>query len=275
MSFESTGTVAAQAEALQQVSGFFRGILAEVSGWVPELASLFEDQGRPPRAKAVNAATLPLVAELVNGHRWPVVGAGFVAANSAIADTVWHMAWWQGEALEPLVLPSVAAATDAYVRREWFTTPMEKGEPHVTGPYVDFLCTDEYTMTMTVPVTVRGRSVGVAGADVFVESLEPLLLPVLRELDPAAALINHVGRVVISADPQVAAGTLLAPDAFSTFPPSDGGGNQAEPSVDTDTPRTVQPRGDWYAGSDRSVLRCDRLPLAVVHPIAADRSAVS
>lgn len=254
-------------DALHQVSGFFEDILGEVSGWVPELARLFQDPARPPRAKAVNAMTRPLVAELMGGHRWPVVGAGFVAADHALADAAWHMAWWQGEALEPLVLLSVAAGSDAYMRREWFTTPMEKGQPHVTGPYVDFLCTDEYTMTMTVPVTADGRRVGVAGADVFVESLEPLLLPALRALNSAAALINHAGRVVISADAQLPAGTLLAPGALPASGRAGEAGRKGGPSTEAELRRTVRPRGDWYAGSELVVLPCGRLPLAVVHPI--------
>ena len=206
------------AEPLADVTGFFEEILAEVSGWVPVLAELFADPARPPGGKRITTTMQPLAAALVQRGEWPVVGAGFVAADQAVADAAWHMAWWQGETMERLVLPALASASDAYMRREWFTKPMESGLPHVTGPYVDFLCTDEYTMTMTVPVAAAGRRVGVAGADVFVESLEPVLLPALKKLHPAAALVNHVGRVVVSADAQLAAGTLLAPGAVPAAP---------------------------------------------------------
>lgn len=96
---------------------------------------------------------------------------------------------------------TMESAGETYSRREWFTVPLEPGAGHITGPYVDFLCTDEYTLTFTVPVTARGRIVGVAGADIFVESIEDLLLDRLREIDPRATLINGVGRVVVSADP--------------------------------------------------------------------------
>ncbi|MET1065966.1 MAG: hypothetical protein ABWX85_13510, partial [Arthrobacter sp.] len=189
----------------------------------------------------------------------------FVAAEHVLADTVGHMAWWQGEAIEPLVL--LSGSSDAYMRREWFTKPMEQGQPHVTGPYVDFLCTDEYTVTMTVPVTAEGRRVGVVGADVFVESLEPHLIPALRALHPAAALINHAGRVVISADAQLAAGTLLAPGVVKAPGQFDGAGKIPR-LAEAETPRTVRPRGDWYAGAELLVLPCGRLPLAIVHPAA-------
>ncbi len=270
---------------LADVTGFFEEILAEVSGWVPVLAELFADPARPPGGKRITTTMQPLAAALVQRGEWPVVGAGFVAADQAVADAAWHMAWWQGETMERLVLPALASASDAYMRREWFTKPMETGLPHVTGPYVDFLCTDEYTMTMTVPVTAAGRRVGVAGADVFVESLEPVLLSALKKLHPAAALVNHVGRVVVSADAQLAAGTLLAPGAVpaalgeqavlaeSAVPDERAVAGAAEAAGGGEAgrlfpgaPRTVLPRGDRYTGLQLAVLACGRLPLAVVYP---------
>ena len=38
------------------------------------------------------------------------------------------------------------------------------GERAITGPYVDYLCTDQYTLTFTAPLVVDGRFLGVAGA---------------------------------------------------------------------------------------------------------------
>ena len=87
--------------------------------------------------------------------------------------------------------------------------PPGTGEGHITGPYVDFLCTDEYTLTLAVPVTANGTIVGVAGADVLVETIELLLMDRLKDIDPRATLLNGSGRVIVSADPQLAAGALL------------------------------------------------------------------
>ncbi|TKV28809.1 hypothetical protein FDK12_03810 [Arthrobacter sp. NamB2] len=269
MSSTTDRYVARGTHPLDEVGSFFDGILAQVSTWVPALGALFDDPLRPPSTKAVNAVTQPLAAGLINSGQWPVVGAGFVAAEHAIADAVWHMAWWQGEAMERLVLPAVASASAAYTRREWFTRPMDTGYAHVTGPYVDFLCTDEYTMTMTVPVLAGGRRVGVAGADVFVESLEPLLLPALRKLHPAAALVNHAGRVIVSAEVQVAAGTLLAPGAVPRTSDISAEDDAAMPSRgELEAPRFVQPRTPLHAGERLLVRPCGTLPLAVVHPSA-------
>lgn len=258
--------VVSDADPRAEVTRFFQEILTEVSSWVPSLGGLFNDPARPPSSKAVNLAANPLAGGIITGQRWPVVGAGFVAAESALADATRHMAWWQGTSMERLVLLAVAATSDAYTRREWFTRPMESGRPHVTGPYVDFLCTDEYTMTMTVPVEAGGRRVGVAGADVFVESLEPLLLPALERIHQSATLVNHAGRVIVSSDPQIAAGTLLASGAVdeATMPARVSAPGGAAGTLTT--PRTIQPRGARYAGQRLTVLPCAELPLAVVYP---------
>ena len=39
------------------------------------------------------------------------------------------------------------------------------GTRHLTGPYVDYVCTDDYTITVTTPVRVDGEMVGVVGTD--------------------------------------------------------------------------------------------------------------
>ena len=54
---------------------------------------------------------------------------------------------------------------------------MESGEPQAVGPYVDHFCTGDYTITMSVPVLLGGRFVGVAAADVLVSSLERRIVP--------------------------------------------------------------------------------------------------
>ncbi|MER2137586.1 MAG: hypothetical protein ABS909_06975, partial [Arthrobacter sp.] len=88
------------------------------------------------------------------------------------------------------------------------------------------------------------------GADVFVESLEEVLLPDLRTVHPEASLVNRVGRVVVSADPQLAAGRLLVGDWRHA---ADQG--------------RMELRGPEYAGRLAAVHPCCGLPLAVVIPL--------
>ncbi|MFJ6417712.1 cache domain-containing protein [Paeniglutamicibacter sp. NPDC091659] len=235
-------------DASSSVVTFFESLMEDLRVWAGGMSSLFEDREHAPSQREVDAVVHPLARKLLNRQDLPLVGAGFVAAFEAVSDVPWHMAWWQGEKQERLLMLTMESAGETYSRREWFTVPMESGAGHITGPYVDFLCTDEYTLTFTVPVKAHGRIVGVAGADIFVESIEGLLVDRLREIDPRATLINGVGRVVVSADPQLAAGRLLIrswKDAEGSVVPVDG--------VDLGFTKV-------------HVARCGDLPMAVAVP---------
>jgi hypothetical protein len=138
-----------------------------------------------------------------------LLGGGFVVAPDVLADRRLYLAWWQGagrDFLGDAVVPATGEVLD-YTRQSWFRMPQRTGALHLAGPYVDFVCTDEYVMTTTLPVYAGGRMVGVAGADTSVETLERMLLPGLREI--GATLVNSHGRVVVSADPHLATGEAM------------------------------------------------------------------
>jgi hypothetical protein len=86
------------------------------------------------------------------------------------------MEWWYRDAgasvhkLRPVLDPDAEDFFD-YSGLPWFAVPRDSGARHVTGPYVDWSCTEEYTLTFTVPVHAthpeHGRTyLGVVGADV-------------------------------------------------------------------------------------------------------------
>ena len=186
------------------VSYFFGSLLQDLHEWAGRISRVFESRDGAPGPQELDAQIHPLVDEFLDRKALPLVGAGFVAAKDALAGTPWHMAWWQGSTKERLLMLTVESAGETYSRREWFTVPLETGEGHITGSYVDFLCTDEYTLTLTVPVSAHGTIVGVAGADVLVETIELLLMDKLLDVDERATLLNGSGRVIVSADPQLA-----------------------------------------------------------------------
>lgn len=231
------------------IGTFFQELLELLEEWKPRLEALFSDASARPSRREVDTAVEPLTIALLARPAYPLAGGGFVAVHEAVSDAPWHMAWWQGRSKEDQLLSSLESMGEAYSRREWFTVPVETGTSHVTGPYVDFICTDEYTVTLTSPVSVAGRVVGVVGVDVFVESLEEVLLPDLRRVHPEASLVNRVGRVVVSADPQLAAGRLLVGDWRQAADPA-----------------RIQLRGPEFAGRLAAVHPCGNLPLAVVVP---------
>ena len=154
-----------------------------------------------------------------------IIGAGFVASPGFISDAEWHLAWWLGHAntfgvgsadpalrrLEAEEDPSSESFRD-YTTLEWWRVPAATDAPHITGPYVDYLCTDDYTLTLTVPVMYDGRMIGVAGADLYVNDIERTLLPHVRAIGSTATVVNASRRVVVSTDPHRPTGAILRPD---------------------------------------------------------------
>ena len=113
-----------------------------------------------------------------------ITGSGFVAAPGLLSDAHWHLAWWLGG---PAGIRRLATIDDPsndqfrdYTTLEWWRVPARTGARHLTGPYVDYVCTDDYTVTITTPVVVGGQLLGVVGMDVLVDRLERELLPLLR-----------------------------------------------------------------------------------------------
>ncbi|MGA5065442.1 cache domain-containing protein [Streptomyces exfoliatus] len=142
-----------------------------------------------------------------------VSGLGFVAAPGLLGDAPGWLEWWQrgpGGAVRPLLLdldPEHSAYSD-YTHWDWYTLPRETGSRAVAGPYVDYLCSDEYGLTLSAPVTLDGRFVGVAAADVYLRHFEAAVLPALQRLPAPARLVNARGRVAASTDPAHLVGSL-------------------------------------------------------------------
>ncbi|MFR0356039.1 cache domain-containing protein [Streptomyces sediminimaris] len=149
-----------------------------------------------------------------------ISGVGFVAAPGLLGDVPAWLEWWQSDSdggVRPLLLdldPERSAYAD-YTHWDWFTVPRDTGERAVAGPYVDYLCSDEYSLTLSVPVRTAGHFAGVAAADVYLRHFEAAVLPMLRRLPGPAHLVNARGRVTASADPARLAGSLTRGPDFA------------------------------------------------------------
>ena len=144
-----------------------------------------------------------------------VIGSGMIADPGLIADAPWHLAWWTtgpGRAITPLRVvsdPALDGFRD-YTILEWWAVPQRTGRRHITGPYVDYLCTDAYTLTFTVPVhRPDGSMAAVVGSDVYASRAERFLLPSLRACGRPATVVNTAGRVVVSTYAAHATGSLM------------------------------------------------------------------
>ena len=96
-----------------------------------------------------------------------------------------------------------------YTTTEWYREPERTGQPSVAGPYVDFICTRQYTFTLAAPIRCAGRFIGVAGADILAAQVERLVLPGLAGLGRTAVLASGHGRVIASTSATLPPGAAL------------------------------------------------------------------
>lgn len=232
------------------VAEFFVSVYARIDEWRAAIEAYTSARNGTVARSGIDSLVETIVAHDLADHQLPIVGAGFVAAPGFVPDAEWHLAWWLGDAntfgvgterpgirrLETVEDPSSDRFRD-YTTLEWWRVPRKTGRRHITGPYVDYLCTDEYTLTLTVPVFSGTEMIGVAGADLYVKDVERALLPPLRTVGPDTTLVNASGRVLVSTDPHVATGSVVR----SASPLQDGGA--AVPCGDTGLFMFRSPRG--------------------------------
>ena len=149
----------------------------------------------------------------------PVYGSGFIAALDSLVDANSHLAWWQGPERARLVLAAQSVNKEHidYSELEWYRVPMATGEPHVAGPYVDYLCSDEYTITIAAPVNIDGEFVGAVALDLLIDRVERDLTPQLAAFGHDISIVNGVGRVLISTSPARATGDTIRGDDLVGF----------------------------------------------------------
>lgn len=191
---DGVGQVARVAEALI-------ARMDEATGRLGDAVAAAAPEGRP----AVDAAVARVAQELLADDE-RLFGAGFVA-TAAFGGAEGRMAWWQARSgAERTIARLDSAATGAgdYQRDvdsvEWFHEPMASGAPHLTGPYVDYLCTDDLTMTYTVPADGLGGRLGVVGCDIAARTFEEELQAALDGLGGPAVVVTDQGRVVATTD---------------------------------------------------------------------------
>lgn len=130
-------------------------------------------------------------------------GAGFVAAVDRLADAGRWLEWYSTDAAQrPQRLVVQSDPRNEYFYDytvlPWYVVPAQTRHRHITGPYVDYLCTNDYSLTFTVPVLNGSDFVGVAGCDVGVATAEAALMPSLRAAAQRLAVVNADGRVIAS-----------------------------------------------------------------------------
>ncbi len=195
----NSAVVRPAAELLGDVMGELDRVFADLAALGDAFGALDGD----PLRRADVATLRPAIRALLADHADLVAGAGVVTEPGLLADAPRWLEWWWGAGPEPLRVNLDPAAPDFYdyTTTEWFAA----GEPCLAGPYVDFACTNEYAITLAVPVP----GFGVAGADVLVSTLERRVVPALVAHGRPVALTNGDGRIIASNAPELTPGTRL------------------------------------------------------------------
>ncbi|MFT4258453.1 cache domain-containing protein [Microbacterium sp.] len=215
-------TDSAMRAAAQIVSGYFSIPTRTLVDWAAPFAAQVEELRRsgPLTQAKLDPLVEPYALQTLALDGVPVYGAGFIAAIDLLSDARTHLSWWQGADRRRLVLASQSVNKEDidYSTLEWFRVPMATGEPHVAGPYVDYLCSEEYTITVAVPAQIGTESIGVAGLDVLVTAVEKELTPRFMALGHQVTLVNGIGRVVVSTDPRHATGESVRGGPLGALP---------------------------------------------------------
>lgn len=185
---------------IARIDDFFDGVFTPLEAWLPKLTEQIRERTTkgPMTGAQLVSLTQPDAHEMLSNTDRPLYGAGF-CATEAVVSVGNPLAWWQGPD-RALLASSTFGPGNAAIdleRLEWFRVPAATGERHVAGPFVDYLCSNEVTLTASMPVFMDDAFVGVACADVLAADLEAEMLPLISRLGDAL-LVNTRGRVVVS-----------------------------------------------------------------------------
>lgn len=169
-----------------------------------------------PRTADLAAIDAPSIAAVEGGDAL-VVGAGYAAAPGILADSTYWLQWWSdydrpatrtARRLHVELDPAGELFRD-YTELGWFSVSARSGSRHIAGPYVDYMCTDQYTLTFSVPVRRAGRFAGIIGADVYADDVERLAMARMTRHPGPCALVNGSGRVVAAVHTDLAPGQRM------------------------------------------------------------------
>jgi hypothetical protein len=191
---------------------------------VRDIAGLASGPLSVPSPRRADLAIEPHCLQLLTSTDPPLAGAGVVVAPYVLSDEPYWLEWWLAgpNRLEADTNPDSVTFRD-YTSLVWFDEPQRTGERCITGPYVDYLCTDQYTLTFTAPLVDGDRFLGVAGVDVLARWFEQhlfVLLDARGDLDEGCVVVNRAGRVVACPSGAWVTGDLIRDLAADASPSS-------------------------------------------------------
>lgn len=151
-----------------------------------------------------------------------IQGMGFVADPSLFSSEPYFLSWWVVDDRRRIV-PAVHDTDPShesfyeYSDLDWFAGPKAGRASVVSGPCVDYGCTNDYTLTVAAAALAGGRFVGVAGADVPVSLVERFLHSALRVVPAPCLLVNAERRIIASNCATMPPGAIAPAEPGSWF----------------------------------------------------------
>lgn len=189
--------------AAHALTSWTNGVSTEIKELSRNVASLLERNlvGKSKVDEPALAGLDKLSQEFLAKNTF-AVGAGAFFAHESVEEGSRALEWWSRKGpgsvgrLDFDLTPGSNRYYD-YEKLPFFSTAASTGEQTVWGPYIDYLGFEEYILTFTAPFSVHGTFTGVAGCDIRIKDVEPLIMPHLRVIPGDAALINASNRVIL------------------------------------------------------------------------------
>jgi hypothetical protein len=156
-----------------------------------------------------------------SGNVDALAGVGYAVAYQDSGDPP-AMVWWvhRGDSVVERthsVDPESESFYD-YASLRWFRTAMVSGQPTLSGPFIDTWGSDDYTVTVSLPVPGPSGPRGVVAADVDVRRFIESLTADLQRIPTPVALVNESDRVVVSTLPSLSTGLPIRSRAARNDP---------------------------------------------------------
>ena len=213
MTPESAAVQSLIADVAQQVASRLDRVSTMLQRASDRLSTQIVDEGSDVISELESAAigllTVPDTA---------AVGAGYAGEIPSKGKSRPTMVWWVRSSDGGIAQRShnVNPAADNfynYVALKWYASAKSAGSKVVTGPFIDMWGSDDFTVTVSIPMRSRVGLDGVLAADVDVRRLLKDLSRVLRRTQLPLAVVNETERVVVSSVPTLSTGLLLTPRA--------------------------------------------------------------
>lgn len=124
------------------------------------------------------------------------------------------MLWWRADnrviARKHHVFNPSSDSYYDYRNSIWYQGALQRTGLSVVGPYIDAWGTDDHALTASVQISAEGRLLGVAAADLNLQTLTDQLDVILQDL-PDTVLVGAEDRVIASNLALLSAGLRLEP----------------------------------------------------------------